>query len=280
MKTIKYILPVLFIILSSTIFAQRVSLRFDAGYALTYVSGNNYNETQSPDYLFTYEKVKGGFGNGFSVNAGVGILFGNHFRTELNINYFRGFGWEYSIKYWDEFFGETMSHYSMNYNMLKIIPGFAYLPLDHGSVRPYGQVGVVIGVPMCQYDYNDRDDDNGDEILDTDEKTYKYTGGIPIGMSAAAGVEFMVGDNFAINLEINGTFISYQPQSRTATSWTRDGADYLGQANVYDKEMEFVEEYSRDYNNIDSSQPRKNTKITIPASNVEVRAGFKLYLGR
>jgi hypothetical protein len=280
MKTICCIILGVFVLFCSPSFAQKVCLRFDAGYALAAASANNYDETENYTGTYSFENVKGGYGRGFSVAAGVGILFAEYFRAEINVNYLKSFTWEYTYQYWDDLIGITSSKYTRKYSMIRINPALTFLPVPDAVARPYASVGVVIGIPNCEYNYDDSDDDNGDDILDVDNKVYEYSGGTPFGMNSALGVEIMAGQRFAFHIEICGTFISYTPHSRSVTSWERDGRDYLHDARVWEKEMEYVEEYTRDYDNIDYDMPRKNTKIVIPASNVEIRAGVTVYLGR
>ncbi|RLD60921.1 MAG: hypothetical protein DRJ05_03670 [Bacteroidetes bacterium] len=270
MKKLSTILIVSVIALfTGNLFAQGAYVNINAGYGFSMSSQNIdgfYNETSGSNSS-TIEQVNVSLGKGLNFGGTFGFMFNDNVGAELGVSYLMG--GKATAK--DEYTGGT-TDYTMSSNMLRFIPSVVIAAGTDG-IDPYAKFGVIVGSGSIKYDYEDVDD--GDIGI----MKKKMNGGMALGLNAAIGANFEISDFMSFFAEINMVNMSYAPTKGEVTEATYNGVDMLPNLTTSDKEVEFVDSYTRNYENPPSdSQPSQELKTKYPFGSVGVNVGLRIDL--
>lgn len=153
--------------------------------------------------------------------------------------------------------------------MFQVIPSFV-LNAGMETFDPYARFGLVIGAISRVY-VKEQEKDNSN----TWDYEGIYKGGLPLGFSAALGVNYTLNDRFNVFAELNCNGINYSPKKYELTLYELNGEDLLDDLTTSQKEIEFVREYDA-LDPVPSSSPEKRLKESFPFSNVELNLGVEL----
>jgi hypothetical protein len=138
------------------------------------------------------------------------------------------------------------------------------------KINPYAKFGFIFGTGSIFFEYNEND--NGDIFK---EKT-KYNGGSAFGLNAAIGVLYKLKDRISVFAELNMVNLSYAPKKGEVTNATYNGDDVLNYYYSYDKDTEFVDTYTYNYNNPSAdTEPRELLKQKFPFGSVGINLGLQ-----
>jgi len=259
----------MFLFVTNNSIGQGAYVNLNLGYATCMSSGTmdgfyNYTSGQNSS---TSEQIYFSLGKGVNFGGAFGYMFNEHIGAELGISYLLGT----KTKAKDEYSGGT-TDYSLSSNMLRFIPTMVIAAGTEG-VNPYAKFGFVIGTGGVFMDLEDNDD--GDVI----ESKMKLNGGVAFGINAALGAIFKLSDNISLFGELNTINMSYAPTKGEITEATYNGTDVLPDMTTSDKEVEFVDELTYNYNNPPpDSQPSQELKYKLPFGSFGINFGVIFYL--
>lgn len=144
-----------------------------------------------------------------------------------------------------------------------------YLSIGHLiGINPYAKFGLVIGTGAVTMDYEDNDDG------DVEVRKMKLNGGVAFGINAAIGAIFELSESISLFGELNAINMSYAPKKGEITEATYNGTDFLPHMTTYDKEVEFVDEVTYNYNSPPpDSQPSQQLKQKYPFGSFGINVG-------
>jgi hypothetical protein len=249
--------------------AQGAYVNLNVGYGFCMSSSTmeglyNYTSGQNSS---TTEQIYFSLGKGLNFGGTFGYMFNEHVGAELGLSYLLGG----KTKAKDEYNGGT-TDYGLSSNMFRFIPAIVVAAGTEG-VNPYAKFGLVIGTGSVTMDYEDNDD--GDmEIL-----KMKLNGGAAFGISGALGAIFELADNISLFGELNTINMSHSPTKGEITEATYNGTDVLPDMTTSEKEVEFVDEVTYNYNNPPpDSQPSQELKYKLPFGSLGINVGVVIHL--
>lgn len=246
--------------------AQGVYIKAGAGYHFATATGNLggfNNYTSSSGSSATIEQVNVSFGKGIDFGGTFGYMFNENVGAEFGVSYLLGSKSKAKDIYTG---GTTECEYSAK--MLRLNPAIV-IAAGGENINPYAKFGLIMGFGDILYTMEDND--QGDIYIGK----WKYNGGLAFGFSAGLGANFSLNDVISLFAEVNMINMSYAPTKGEVTEATYNGVDELPNMTTSEKEIEFVDKYTYDYNNPPSdSQPRQELKIKHPFSSIGVNVGI------
>jgi outer membrane protein W len=265
--------------LGVNVFSQGLYINAGAGYgfpAACYLMEENFNYNSSSGDYWEIVKGSGSYGKGIQPGINIGYMFNPNIGADLGISYLLGGKIESKDEVHNDS-GSEIYEYTMSAKMLRFTPALK-MTVGNGNVKPYMRAGLVIGV-AGKIKSEIKDTSTGYYGNDIEESVREFTGGISLGFSGALGADFMLSDNIGIFAEMGVITQSWAPKKGEMTKYTRDGVDLLDDLTTYIKEVEFVESFTRDYNNFDENSPQQVLKTYYPFSSVGINAGIRIALG-
>jgi len=268
MKRLKFVLVFVISLFTNTVFAQGAYLDFNAGYGFSISSQNLvnfYNSTEIAD-SYNAEQVDISLGKGINAGATFGYMFNKNIGAELGISYLFGSETNAKNKYLD-----ATTDYAISAKMLRFSPAII-ISAGLEVLNPYAKFGLVMGMGSMNYEFKNAD-------INVITQNIKFDGGLAWGLSAGVGVLYNLNENMALFGEINMINMSYAPTKGEITEATLNGIDQLPSYSTREREIEFVDSYSGDFNNpaLDS-EPSRGLKQKFPFSSVGINFGMRINL--
>ncbi|MDI6832577.1 MAG: outer membrane beta-barrel protein [Bacteroidales bacterium] len=265
-----------------------ISLFSIAAYSQFYINvGGGYNlgiATQS--LLFNYEgtndiekteNVKVSLGKGLNFGLNLGYMFNGNIGIDLQCSYLLG----------DETSGESkdnFTYFNINYydyekesiksQMFRVNPSII-IASGFDKLDPYAKFGVILGFGSITYNRLYEEYENN-QIQDKEVEKWKMDGGMAFGISSALGLMYHISDLISVYGELNLVGMSYAPKKGVMTEYTINGADQLPELTTDDKEIDFVDDITYDYDNPPSSaEPSKELKFYFPYSSIGLNIGVR-----
>jgi len=296
MKNLKLNLVLLLAIISSTtLFSQGFYLTAGGGYAVGVNSRsawmqnrtyNGYNNEQTGEFSFTEEYANVPFSLGKGVNFGlsVGFMFNDYFGVDLGGSYLMG-GKSESVSLSNDTridgSGNTLIRKSKGVasiysKMWRIIPSLVLTP-NFEKWNPFMRIGAVIGFGSFYMDYeSDFDDYLG--VANTFSTKSEFNKGVAIGVNATMGVNYVLNQKVSLFGEVSYIGLSFAPSKWKQTEYKRNGIDELPQQNRSQTEVDYVDSYVYDRNNVNPDEPQKQLKESFPFSSIGFNIGVKFNL--
>lgn len=255
---------------ANNLFAQGAYVNVNAGYGLNMSSQNLYYfdfyNTTSGSNSSTSEQVNVSLGKGLNLGGALGYMFNKNIGAELGISYLLGG----KSKAKDTYTWGT-DDYTLSSKMLRINPSLV-IASGFEKINPYAKFGLVIGFGSIMYEYKDNDDG------DIEVMKMKLNGGMALGLSSGVGAMINLSDKMSFYGELNMINLSYAPTKGEITEATYNGADELPDMTTSEKEIEFVDSYTRNYNNPPAdSQPSQELKQKLPFGSFGVNVGLRIH---
>lgn len=251
----------------TSVFSQGAYVNVNAGYNFQMGSSEvvglyNYSENSNRE---TEEQIHTSLGKGLNFGAAFGYMFTENIGAELGASYLLGS----KTKASDTYSNGSTTDYEISANMLRINPSIV-IAAGGEKLKPYAKVGVVFGFGSVKYNMTDKD------AGDTEIMTMKLNGGVAIGLTSSLGATFDLSDKLALFGELNMINLSYAPTKGEMTEYTYNGADELSSLTTSEKEIEFVDSVTYDYNNpSSSSEPNKVLKERLPFGSLGLNVGVR-----
>lgn len=221
-----------------------------------------------------------GLGKGFAPVVRAGIFVNDFMAVELGVAYRVGFNTKIDVS--TGLPGSDTGNETFSGSMLQLIPAVLIQPdFDLGSVSPYARVGFIVGlIPSIKDNYDVTYNLNpvlGPAAVTVNQVgTFKYSGGVSFGGSAALGCDFDLSDMLAIYVEIYYDAMVYAPTKGEYTKFSINGQDKLGDMTTHDKETKYVKDLTGYTDDKDS--PQQMLKNSYPFNNVGLNFGVKINL--
>ena len=252
---------------ANNLFAQGAYVNINTGYGFNMSSQNLYNfdfyNYTTGDDSFFAEQVNVSLGKGFNFGGAIGYMFNKNIGVELGVSYLLGD----EANAQDDNAGEIYD-FSISSNMLRINPSLV-IASGFEKVVPYAKFGLIIGSGSVMYEvvFNEG----------MSERNWIFDGGIGLGLSSGIGAAFNVSENMSFFTELNMVNLSYAPTEGELTVATIDGTDILPSLSISEKEIEFVDSYTFNYDNLPAdSQPDKELKQKMPFGSFGINIGLKI----
>lgn len=256
---------------ANNLYAQKAYVNVNTGYGFSMSSQEihslNFVNITSDNYSTTVERVNVSLGKGFYFGGAFGYMFNENIGAELGISYLLG----------DMFKAKSISisqitDYTLSSKMLRIIPSIVIVS-GFEKFNPYAKFGLVIGSSSIIYGLNDNYD--GDIWV----TKMKYFGGLAFGLSSSIGATFDLNDKISFFGELNMINLSYAPTKGEIIEASFNGVDKLPILIIYEKEIEFVDRVTYNFENYpypDYSKPRKELKKKFPFGSFGVNVGLRI----
>ncbi len=257
------------IVFSTTLTAQGAYININAGYGFNMSSQNldlfEFYNSSSTDNSSTEEQVYVSLGKGLNFGGTFGYMFNKNIGAELSVSYL--LGGESKAK--DTYTGGT-TEYTLSAKMLRFNPSLV-VASGLEKINPYAKFGLIIGSGSVLYGINDKD--GGDVSV----LKFELNGGLALGLNAAIGIAFNLNEKMSFFSELNMVNLSYAPEKGQVTEATFNGTDMLPELTTSEKEIEFVDSYTINYNNPPAdSQPTKELKPKLPFGSIGINIGVKI----
>jgi len=235
---------------------------------------NNYERTNN---IVKMENVKTSLGKGLNFGLNLGYMFNGNIGIDLQCSYLLG----------DETTGESEDNFTffdINYydfekisiksQMFRVNPSII-IASGFDKLDPYAKFGVIFGFGSINLNYLDEEYENN-QLEDKEVVKWKMDGGMAFGISSALGLMYHISDLISVYGELDLVGMSYAPIKGVMTEYTVNGADKLPNLTTDDKEIDFVDDITYDYNNPPSSaEPSKELKNYLPYSSIGLNIGVR-----
>jgi hypothetical protein len=274
MQTKRYFILILLLI---SVYTQGQSfyVRAGLGAAICTTPHLAFQSTYTDNGLSgTTEVKKGGLGDGLPMVAAAGYYFTKNFGVELGVDYFYSF----TYKLVSNYNGDNATRKTHG-SMLAITPALVF-KFDLDKFSPYARLGIMIGVlNSIITKINDIEVKDSANIQHNYDMASKLYGGIAVGVQAAVGAEYALGNRVSLFGEVNLDGISYAPKKGKYTTYTLDGADQLPTMTTYEKSWVYLKKVDGSLNN-SSNEPMTFSLNNYSFANVGLIVGVKINLGK
>jgi len=250
----------LLIFLCACMFAQAASAQkgfqatFDVGYGFpaglqTVVDDNGNTRTVIP------------YSSGAGINADLSgtYFFTDHIGIGLDLNYLLGTPVVYHDFIDNGIRGTIIVNNTLTSNMFAVTPDLV-VSMNNPGINPYARIGVVLGTAsVVQTSTEDGTDAHTGTYIET------TTGSLAAGFYGGTGVQIALSDNFALDVELFGRIMSFEP-TQSVNTQAYDG-DQKSETITYAKKID--------------NTTAANTELTpeLPFSSIGIKVGITLKFG-
>lgn len=232
---------------------------------------------ESTDNIQKIENVKTSLGKGLNFGLNLGYMFNGNIGIDLQCSYLLGD--ETSGEYKDNYTYFNTNYYdfgkiSLKSQMFRVNPSII-IASGFDKLDPYAKFGVILGFGSITLNYLYEEYENN-QLQDKEVVKWKMDGGMAFGISSALGLMYHISDLISVYGELNLVGMSYAPKKGVMTEYTINGTDQLPGLTTDDKEIDFVDDITYDYDNPPSSaEPMKELKFYFPYSSIGLNIGVR-----
>jgi len=273
----KKVALLMFISLFSIAAYSQFYINVGGGYNLGIANQSLLNNYERTNNITKIENVKVSLGKGLNFGLNLGYMFNSNIGIDLQCSYLLG----------DETTSESKDNYTfLNINfydyekisiksqMFRVNPSII-IASGFDKLDPYAKFGVIFGFGSINLNYLDEEYENN-QLEDKEVVKWKMDGGMAFGISSALGLMYHISDLISVYGELDLVGMSYAPIKGVMTEYTVNGADKLPNLTTDDKEIDFVDDITYDYNNPPSSaEPSKELKNYLPYSSIGLNIGVR-----
>ncbi len=246
--------------------AQGLFINIDGGYGMSSASQNiavNFNGSPVDQ---TTEMIKGSFGRGVNLGGKIGYMLNPNIGAEIGVSYLLGSTYKNSY--------EKQLVYTENVStsarMLRLTPGLRFSVGDK-KLKPYIGLGMVIGVGAK---ITTKDTYLDQQSNTTTENSWKYSGGVSMGVSAGLGINYSISDRIGVFAEIRAISQSWAAKKGERTNYTVNGTDMLSNLTTSQKEINYGNSYV-----ISSTMPSNSAEPDKQIKNYKAFSSVGFNLG-
>lgn len=273
----KKIALLMFISLFSIAAYSQFYINVGGGYNLGIATQSLLANYESTNDIEKIENVKTSLGKGLNFGLNLGYMFNGNIGIDLQCSYLLG----------DETTGESEDNFTffdINYydfekisiksQMFRVNPSII-IASGFEKLDPYAKFGVILGFGSITLNYLYEEYENN-QLQDKEVVKWKMDGGMAFGISSALGLMYHISDLISVYGELNLVGMSYAPKKGVMTEYTINGTDQLPGLTTDDKEIDFVDDITYDYDNPPSSaEPMKELKFYFPYSSIGLNIGVR-----
>jgi len=209
-----------------------------------------------------YEQKHHTLGKGFTVSSAIGHWFSEHIATELEFLY------KFEDKTKTKYQSPDLSlNATLSTMMYSIMPTFV-LASGEENIKVYTKVAPMISFSKLKQDSRTED------TLGLELKTIEFYGAASLGIMTKVGIKYKTTEKLSLFAEVGMMNLSYSPKRAKIIKDTYNGVDILPYLPTSQKEVEFVDAYTYDSNNVDSNKPAQSLKQSHSFSSVGINVGI------
>lgn len=226
------------------------------------------------------EGVKGSYGAGININAGIGYKFSPFIGFDLNLNYL--LGKEYSAE-------SSAQDQNLNGRFLQsrsgkgffVSPALLFMAGTE-NIRPYALMGMVLGSAKIT-------DETALELGGRTDPVIAYSiteetrGDIAIGFRGGLGVDFNINDRFSVFAEAIFTSLSYYPKEKEIVRAIAGDDNFLDDLTTSEKKTVYKDKVTLvridGVFEEDPDQPSEELRTPYPFSSLSFNFGIKMKFG-
>ncbi|HYG49539.1 MAG TPA: hypothetical protein VD905_01500 [Flavobacteriales bacterium] len=226
----------------------------------------------------TYTAKHYSYGQGTSAGLYAGYMIKNGFGVELGYSYVKGSTFEFISENRNSFFNFNTKYLNRSYGKTMRLMPAVRLSFGEKKLTGYAKAGIVLGIGNKLTDENE-DSFSAFGVTQTDYRITEYTGGMAFGVHGSLGVTYMFTNTLGIFAEVGGFYQEWAPKRSELIKYTIDGQNELGSLTTYQKETEYVDEYTDD-GSTNTNEPDKQTKVYFPFSSININIGIHFSFGK
>ncbi len=248
--------------------ATSMSAQFYAGLGLGYGLGSSKRVLGQEVTATSSTNLYGSFGQGFNIVPKLGYMFNDNFGFELGIDYFMGASISMNTFPTGSQEGQTSG--------LILAPQFV-MKTESGL---YSRVGIfmpVAGKTVITYSNSDVMGDGSNVLMEMEGESQ---GSFSLGLVGAVGYNYSLSDQMDLFCELQYSYLSMKSGTYEHTKYEVGGKDALANMDVYNKQIEYVDELTTSSNNAtynpnyDKTKPKEELKDTAPFSALGLNIGI------
>lgn len=237
----------------------------------------------SVDDLTTVKEVDHNFGKGTRlgvtlgarlVKSAPGICFQvsvfKKFKSSLEYEFYQNERYDYYMT----FFVNQLYREKYTASALFINPALVFRS-ETGKIRPYMKLGALIMFSTIDGEVTFSGSTNYPLTYPTFSayQKFEFDTDPSLGVDFGLGTSLTLTDGLSAFGEIDFQYIKTWPTKRRMVEYTEQGVDKLSTLTVSQKETEFVEEYSTDWNE-DPDQPSKDVRHSATFNSLAINVGI------
>ena len=268
---------------SENLNAQSSQISTEKGFYVDVRGGYNFPiATQNVGYfgfdtwergIVNYDRNESGFdkvddmlislGKGANIGANIGYMFTKNIGAELGVNYL--FGSDYTSVQKRTYGNNFTVNQSLSARMLQLSPTFV-LRANYNQVNPYAKVGLLLGVGS-KVTYKE----TGTSSAEKSEIKQELNGGAAVGVTGAAGLDYVINDKLSLFGEVRTNGLTYSPKKGKVVSYVSNGQEIVDKLPIDAREVVFSDSYTEAGND----SPKNASRLALPFSSVGINVGMK-----
>jgi hypothetical protein len=267
---------ILFLLLSSDVFAQSVTIDLTGGYCAPIAPGTRIVnamiiEVATPPFYYTaLGTVKTvSYGQGGNVALGFNWYSRKNIGFGLKLNAMIGSPFSYSSRV--VYIGGDVANFNFTDKpfCFQFIPHFSFRH-EFKVVNPVIEAGMIIGIASIKQSYD------ATHFSDHISSSTRDFGGVMMGFYTSAGLSFNVSKVTKIMFAVTCSAGSYSPKRYELTEYTFNGVNQLPYLTVNEVRGEYINTEGQAQS---STQTGKRAKYSAAFSNVGFNAGMSFVIG-
>ncbi|PKP17478.1 MAG: hypothetical protein CVU06_13120 [Bacteroidetes bacterium HGW-Bacteroidetes-22] len=243
----------------------------------------NINNGDSTTYQSNFKEVDHNFGKGarFGFTLGTritkaipGLCFQisvfKKFKSTIAYESYKNETYEYYMNF---FINQTTIEQSTG-SALFINPALV-IRSETGKIKPYMKLGALLMFSTFESDITLNGSTNITNYYPTfgAYQKFEFETDPSLGVDFGLGTTLTLTDGLSAFGEIDFQYIKTWPTKRTMVEYTEQGSDKLSSLTVSERETEFTDEYSTNWND-NPNQPSKDLKSSVTFNSLSINAGI------
>ncbi len=283
-----FILVLLFVTVSK-ISAQKFYIKPNFGYGIetfksSFISDSIVHMIYSDTTLTTntYNLNKISLAKGWNCGLTFGYNINPYLNVELGCNYVFGrpkvIKSSERINFYDDpkHYAELTETSTFKSKSLNIAASLL-IGKSFNDFYPYIKIGGILSYVSMSDDYFSSIYTNLPGYYPFSNISYKlkYKSSLAFGLLTSAGMDYKIGENFLLFIDIQNSILYYSPKKATFLNYIDNGVNKINNLNVNEKEIVFVDNYTE---SSDINEPSKRIKTSFSLCNVSFNLGIKFNL--
>ena len=211
------------------------------------------------------------FGNELCPGIAVGHNFSKNFSFEININYIKRLPILISNTDCIDWQGQSFSEnweYKIQGHSFYLTPAFIISP-NYAKFNPYFKIGFIIAKGSL------KEVDSSYGFLGCCTQNLTHYADFYYGLKSAIGFDYPVSKRTKLFFEVDYDNISFSPTKTIMTECSSQGANLMGQMNVDQTAIVYVNEISSPSSPPDPNEPLQVLKRKLSLNSLTINVGLK-----
>jgi|GEM_PF-6273108 hypothetical protein len=189
--------------------------------------------------------------------------------VELGYTYGKNYSWTTSNS---NATSQSSLSYSGRYTNINATPLVVIYPYENYHIKPFLKLGVQFNLSnSIKAEWNQVQ--SFDSSTTTTNQAGTYKGTFSAGFVAGLGIDYKLGNNWALTGELNFSNTQFTPKTWTLTKYVVNGMDQLNSLDVYQKQTDYLKSLSGG-STTNPNAPAQALRYSAPASYLGIRLGI------